>query len=420
MRIKAIFFQLLINGVGKGVGFVREVLISGLFGVSSVTDAFFSVQQVFVFFNSYMTGAFNLAFVPAYVRNQTVGAGRPFLMPLVLWGGGVGFVLTVAILFLNEESGSALLGFRGENAYLLQFLHVFAWTVLPTVLIGIAFGVLHGEQKHQLATFLGVSSSVGMVSVLLVAMLLEDGHGVSPIVLPASYLTGVLLAGAGALAVLIVRLRSKADAQRTEYSSFFRSLFASSIENIGFNFNQITNVYFAARLGDGLVAINAFAFRVGMLPLALFSSQLGQIYQAWVARVKADGGRISPIVFFALCIPNALIALAMASYGEELVRLIYERGEFTSEHTALVAALVVPYSAYFFVMSVNQLAARHLFVLGAGKEYSVLMIAAYAVAFIGKLLVAESLSEVVWACVIAEGIVAALLSIKILVNREQK
>lgn len=420
MRMKSIFFQLLINGVGKGVGFVREVLISGLFGVSAITDAFFSVQQVFVFLNSYMTGAFNLAFVPAYVKSESVGAGRSFLMPLVFWAGGLGLILTIALFLLNEDSAPFLLGFRGENAYFLSFLHIFAWTVLPTILIGIAFGVLHGEQKHQLATFLGIGSSVGMVSVLLVALFLDYGNGVSPVILPASYLVGVLFAGIGAVVVLTMRLRSGAQVQRVEYSQFLRSLFASSVENIGFNFNQITNVYFAARLGEGMVAINAFAFRVGMLPLALVSSQLGQIYQAWVARVRAKGERISSLVFFALCIPNALIALAMAYYGEELVRLIYERGEFSPEHTALVAPLVVPYSAYFFVMSVNQLAARHFFVFGAGKIYSISMISAYAFAFLGKLCVAENLSEIVWVCVIAEGIVSIFLILRILFSRELK
>lgn len=419
MRIKSIILQLLINGFGKGVGFVREVLISGLFGVSSVTDAFFGVQQVFVFFTSYMMGAFNLAFVPAYVKSHASGAAVRFLRPLALGGLVLGTLFTVLLFQFEEAHARVLFGFSNENPYLLDFLHVLAWTVVPTVFIGLAFGVLHGEQRHQFATVLGIVSSIGMVLALLLAFGIQSGESISPSALPLSYLLGVFLAGAIAVVVIASRVRGELGSRRVSKSEFFRSLAASSVENIGFNFNQLTNVYFAARLGEGLVAINAFAFRVGMLPLALVSSQLGQIYQAWAARAKAKGEPLGSRVFLLLCLPSALIALAVAYFGEAIVRIVYERGEFTAEQTALVAPLLVPYAAYFFVMSVNQLAARHMFVLGRGREYSICMLLAYAAAFLGKLLVAGDLSGIVWTCVVAEGAVAAVLTARISLERNQ-
>lgn len=419
-RASAVLLQLVINGVGKGVGFVREVLISGMFGVSVVTDTFFAIQQLLVFASSYMMGAFNLAFVPAYVKSETANARGAFLRPLmaVLCIGGI--VASVVLAALDSNQLAFVLGFARASEMLGQFAAILAWAVVPTVLVGIAFGVLHGERRHQVATVLGSASSLGMLIALLLYYFLTNSSESRVAALPWSYLAGMLLAGFAAVIVLAPRLRSVPNEGSPEFPPFIRALGAASLENVGFNVNQLSNVYFAARLGDGLVAINAFAFRVGMLPLALVTSQLGQIYQGWAARGLAAGRHPPKYVFFLLCLPSVFIALAMVVWGEHIVRLVYERGQFGPEQTLQVAALLVPYAAYFVVMSINQLAARHFFVIGKGMSYARLMLSAYGVALIAKSSVAESVSEIIWACVAAEGAVAVWLCLKLVLDDSHK
>lgn len=418
-RSGAVLLQLIINGIGKGVGFVREVLISSMFGVSAITDTFFAIQQLLVFASSYMMGAFNLAFVPAYVHNVGTGAREGFLRPLVMTLCTIGVVVSIVFGLLNAEQLAFLLGFTHPNQLLGAFSNILAWAVVPTILVGIAFGVLHGERRHQAATVLGSASSVGMLVVLLLYYLLTHSSEERVSALPWSYFFGILLAGLAAVAILMPRLRRRTQEERPEFTKFLRALGASSLENVGFNINQLSNVYFAARLGEGLVAINAFAFRIGMLPLALVSSQLGQVYQGWAARKVADGHRPARSVFFLLCFPSALIAIAMALGGEAIIRLVYERGQFGPEQTSEVAVLLIPYSAYFLVMSINQLAARHFFVVGKGGSYMRLMLCAYGSALLAKATIVDSMSEVIWSCVVAEGCVAVWLCLKIALENEK-
>lgn len=414
LRSLDVLSQLFINAVGKGIGFVREVLISSMFGVSAVTDAFFSIQQLLVFASSYIMGAFNLAFVPAYIRNQAAGAVALFLRPIVLCLAALGFSISVLFAFTPSAALAWLLGFSQQNPLLASFMQILAWATVPTVLTGIAFGVLHGERRHQGATILGSVSSLGMLLVLALFYILADGESERVLALPWSYLVGVMIAGIPAFLILKPRM---VDEKRTEakpdFKSFLHAVGASSLENVGFNINQLSNVYFAAKFGEGLVAINAYAFRIGMLPLALVSSQLGQMYQAWAARTIAEGRRPRKSMFFLLCLPSALIAVAMAVWGEFIVRIIYERGAFDAAQTEKVALLLFPYAAYFLVMSINQLAARHFFVVGRGMRYTRAMLCAYGVALTAKAFVADGLNEIIWSCVLAEGCVALWFSARI-------
>lgn len=412
-----VLLQLLINAIGKGIGFAREVLISSMFGVSAVTDAFFSIQQLLVFSSSYIMGAFNLAFVPAYIRNQAAGAAALFLRPLVFLLMAVGLTASITLALAPSEYLEKVLGFSQPNELLTTFAQILAWATVPTILTGIAFGVLHGERRHQHATILGSMSSVGMLLTLLLFYFLADGESGRVSALPWSYLCGAVVAGM--LAVLVLRPRMLGTGRsetKPDFHSFMHAVGASSLENVGFNINQLSNVYFAAKFGEGLVAINAFAFRIGMLPLSLVSSQIGQIYQAWAARAVAEGAQPPKAMFFMLCLPSVFIAICMAVWGDFIIRLVYERGAFGADQTAHVAQLLVPYAAYFLVMSINQLAARHIFVIGKGMRYARAMLLAYGVALMAKVLVAGSLSQIIWSCVIAEGCVALWFCVQIAVE----
>ncbi|WP_300449838.1 lipid II flippase MurJ [Accumulibacter sp.] len=411
--------QLTINAVGKGLAFLREVMVSSLFGVSHVTDAYFAIQQLLSFVLSYMMGAFNLAFVPAYARYDEAKRGGSFLRPIFYALVCLATALSITLAMLPPEHLALFLGFRHANPLLDVFAEILTLAILPIVVTGVAFGVLHGERAHIAATLLaGIQSAAMLVALVFFYLLAADATHLTQ-ALPWSYTIGTFLTGIIALAVLKKRIK-KADSRipALEFYNFGRSLAASSIENIGFNLNQLSNVYFAARLGEGLVAVNAFAMRIGMLPLSLVSSQLGQIYQSAAARAMARDTALPRITFFLFCLPNVAIALAMAMFGEALVRLIYERGSFSPEHTAIVTALIFPYSIYFFVMSTNQLAARHYFAAGAGPHYTAAMTVAYVFAFAAKSVISVTLADIVWACVVAEGAVAIWLSASIALGKK--
>ncbi len=122
----------------------------------------------------------------------------------------------------NAEQLAFLLGFTHPNQLLGAFSNILAWAVVPTILVGIAFGVLHGERRHQAATVLGSASSVGMLVVLLLYYLLTHSSEERVSALPWSYFFGILLAGLAAVAILMPRLRRRTQEERPEFTKFLR------------------------------------------------------------------------------------------------------------------------------------------------------------------------------------------------------
>jgi putative peptidoglycan lipid II flippase len=117
------------------------------------------------------------------------------------------------------------------------------------------------------------------------------------------------------------------------------------------NVNVVVDTLFASRLLDpdlAPAAINA-AFRLYMLPQGIFSVAVATVLFPTLARLSARGdtgglrrtldGGIRQIAF--LLLPSALVSIVLA---EPIVRLIYQRGQFTAEDTTVVAQCLQAFS----------------------------------------------------------------------------
>jgi putative peptidoglycan lipid II flippase len=117
------------------------------------------------------------------------------------------------------------------------------------------------------------------------------------------------------------------------------------------NVNVLVDTLFASRLLDpdlAPAAINA-AFRLYMLPQGIFSVAVATVLFPTLARLSARGdtgglrrtldGGIRQIAF--LLLPSALVSIVLA---EPIVRLVYQRGQFTAEDTTVVAQCLQAFS----------------------------------------------------------------------------
>jgi putative peptidoglycan lipid II flippase len=117
------------------------------------------------------------------------------------------------------------------------------------------------------------------------------------------------------------------------------------------NFNAVVDTFFAARLIDknhAPSAINA-AFRLYMLPQGMFSVAVATVLFPSLARLASradmDGFRrtvsngIRQIAF--LLVPASVICAVLAG---PIVRVVYQRGDFTSGQTPATAAALAAFS----------------------------------------------------------------------------
>jgi putative peptidoglycan lipid II flippase len=128
------------------------------------------------------------------------------------------------------------------------------------------------------------------------------------------------------------------------------------------NFNLLINSFFGSLVSDrGPAAIDK-AFRLYMLPQGMFSVAISTVLFPTLARFAARGetenlratmaNGMRQIVF--VLVPAAA---AMLVLSEPMIRLIYERGEFTASQTDLVAtalfwfAFSLPFNGLFLLLT---------------------------------------------------------------------
>src|SRR3954447_15068186 len=87
------------GAIFKISAFAREAFIASRFGLSSLIDAYFALQQLPITLATFMFGAFALAFTPAYAHEYRRNGSVRWLSGLLLYGALFGIVLTGVTLF---------------------------------------------------------------------------------------------------------------------------------------------------------------------------------------------------------------------------------------------------------------------------------------------------------------------------------
>jgi putative peptidoglycan lipid II flippase len=117
------------------------------------------------------------------------------------------------------------------------------------------------------------------------------------------------------------------------------------------NVNFLVDTLFASRLLDPELAPAAIekAFRLYMFPQGVFAVAVTTVLFPMLARLAARGdtagirrtldGGLRQIAF--LLVPAGLLSIVLA---EPIVRLVYQRGEFTAENTEIVAQCLQAFS----------------------------------------------------------------------------
>jgi putative peptidoglycan lipid II flippase len=416
---RTVLIVLAINAGSKVGGFVREVYISSLYGVSNVTDAFFAVQQLPLFVSNYMLGAFNLVFIPGYASAKQEKMSWSFLKTLLKILVSVGLALTALMFVGAHEWVPRIVGVAEQAGDLAgDFAMILSLSIVPVILLGVGYGMFHAERQHVKAMLMVALLPFAMLVGLLGLSLVSEAN--LAYVLPWSFVIGAFVA-AGCTIYLARRLIRSDPAPLTQkrraegpfLKGFFKQLSASSAENVGFNLNQLLNVFFAGTTGPGSVAVYAYATRLAMLPLSGIVNPLAQMIQAWLSSYETPErrGKHFALIALAMLLMVVLIALLLIAFREPMVRFVYQRGEFSASDTLRVSWLLVPYASYFAVMSLNQLFGRYFFVLSRGGLYTTSLLAGYFVSNLLKPFLAMSMgvSGIIWACAIGEGL--ALLSL---------
>lgn len=344
------------TGLSRIAGFARDILTAAYLGAGPIADAFFVALKLPNFFRRVTAeGAFSIVFVPLYskkLENESQSeadrfAANAFMvmlaalsvftllammcMPVIIMGIAPGFMTQPEKFDLAVEFS------RITFPYLLL--------MSLTALLG---GVMNAIDRFAPFAFAPVLFNISLIIALLVSQKFETvGHALSYGLFAAGVLQFIFLWVCAKRAGIKLKLaRPKLD---VDIKKVFRLMGPAVIGAGVVHINLFADLILASMLQSGSISYLYYADRLNQLPLGVVGIAVGTALLPMLSRAltKADTSEATHLFNRALeyCLLLALpAAIALAVMPLTLITVLFERGAFTPEHSAITANVLRAYA----------------------------------------------------------------------------
>lgn len=341
----------ILSVVAKLSAFVREAAIAAVYGRGPEVDAFFLALAVPVFLLALVAGSFQIALVPAYLaRRRTDGPGAAdalfaagFGRMLIVVAVGTLIMAAAAPLYLPWLAPDLSAGTLALTADLLWIMTLFVVLGAGAVAWG---GVLNARRRFALPAIAPAFTPLVMAVLLVVA---RDRLGVAALAWGAVLGTAIeaALVG-GALRRLGGRLLPAGTAP--DLGPLLRRWGPILLANLLLYGAGMLDQMMAALMGPGAASAIGYGAKLVLAGLHVVTLAIGVAILPAYSEQAAAGDRAALRVrlrrHILLVVGVSVPAVGLAAVlAEPVIRLLYQRGAFGADDTALVAEVLTAYAA---------------------------------------------------------------------------
>lgn len=333
-------------GADKIAGLLRQVIVARAYGVGAELDAYNAANNLpDALFALISGGALAIAFIPVLTQARERG-GRPALWALFSRVANLAFLTTAVCAGLLALFAEPLVravvvpGFApAQQALVTDLMRLNLLATLVFSISGLVMGALQAEQHFLLPALAPLFYNLGQIAGVLVGQRLWGIYG----------LAWGTVAGAGLhLAIQLPGLArhefkwtpelTVADA---EVRRVLRLMGPRILTIAGFNLIFIVNDNLASGFPAGAVTALAYAWLLMQLPETVLGTAAGTALLPTLSELVTRGDqaglktllRRALGILLILTVPIVIAAWFLLPLA---VRLVFERGAFTAENTALV------------------------------------------------------------------------------------
>ena len=340
-------------------GFVRETMIANALGAGPVADAFYAAFRFpNLFRRLFAEGAFNAAFIPLFARTlegEGDEAARKFaedvLAALLLVLAALTAIVMIATPFIVALIAPGFTRDAGKFALTVELFRIMFPYLVCMSLTAMVSGVLNAYRRFAVAALAPLLLNVTAIAALTLAVILE----LDTVAVGRLLSWSIPAAGVAQLLWVVFAARRIGFNPRFRLPRFtpgVRRLLwlaapaaaAGGITQINLFIGQII-----ASTKEGAIAVLQYADRVYQLPLGVVGIAIGVVLLPELSRALKAGYQVEAkhsqnrALEFALFL-TLPAATALAIISTVVVRVLYERGAFTAETTAITSQAVAVFS----------------------------------------------------------------------------
>lgn len=340
--------------ISRVLGLIREMAIAGLFGAGRMTDVFYMAFRIpNLLRDLFAEGALSAAFVTTFsktIANEGDDAAWQLarrVMTLVLLVMSI--VTLLGMIFAPLVVDLLAGGFdEAKEELTVTMTRIMFPFILMISVAALVMGMLNSKKRFFIPALASSFFNLGAIVVGIgLAWLLDPNFGDRALV---GLAFGVLAGGFLQLLIQLpslygvgFRFRPDFKFRDSKVYKVLELMAPAIIAGSAVQVNVMVNSIFASHLGDGPVTWLQNAFRLLQLPIGVFGVA---VMTVTLPQISTDAAREQLSEFrenlsrgirlaFVLTIP---CTIGLAVLSEPIMSLIFERGRFTAEDSAMAGA----------------------------------------------------------------------------------
>ncbi|MEG0577785.1 MAG: murein biosynthesis integral membrane protein MurJ [Bacilli bacterium] len=359
--------------LSKILGFLRQMLIAGYFGVSFETDAFFLAQGMPSMIFPAVANSLSTAFITVYSikRSHSDDKGNHFIndtLKLTIFLSI--FLSVISLIFLPTLVNLFAPGFDNKTSSLaIDLTKMVMITFIFIMLQYILIAILNSNQKYYAAQF----SSV-VFNILIVIITIAFGNRSNIYILNATVIIGLIVQDIFLIFFCFkdfkFKLTEKIDFKNIKHllKIAIPIVFGNSLIQI----NNIVDKAVASNVSNGAISALSYSTNLTEIVNGVFIMSLSTVLFPSLAdfAAKKNFGRfveelkknLNLLIF--ILIPITLITFF---YSKEIVMLVYSRGSFNNKAVYLTTKAMIFYSPMFLFSAMRETYTKAFYAIGDAK-----------------------------------------------------
>ncbi len=349
------FTKITSNILGSRItGFIRDILFANFLGANLLSDAFlFAYRLPNLFRRIIAEGAVNSVFIPMYINQEKEDQkiANDFIWIIFVIFLLITSFLSLAVFIFNDQIIFFLApGFlENEDQFLLasELLPITFPFLIFVTLSAILSSVLNVKGKFFLPSFLSVILNFSMIITLLIFK--SNSH--------LALAWAMIISGFIQLFLLFINLsfikiffkitRSGINSLSNKLLIFIKRFLLSIMGSGIVQLNIFISMIFASLVGEGSISHIYYADRIIDLPFALVAVAMSITLLPYLSKNISDEEKNSnafnqTIIFcFIFSLP---CVLGLYVLNEDIVRVLFGRGEFLNEDIIITSKVLAIYS----------------------------------------------------------------------------
>ena len=326
----------------KGLGFYKEIIVAGSFGLSELLDTFFIAALLPGFINEVFLNAFKSVFIPNYIAEKKstnrIGAfqSASFIITLSI----AAIFIIISYLFTDVFLETF---FRGHTTDYYYLIKTQLYYLLPCILFwGLASllsGLLNIYDEFKHASIYPVFTSIAMIVCLLFfkEQLQEKVLAVGMLIGSISQFVFLLIVS---INKKIIKIETP-DFLGLHTQTMFKQVPAKVSSGFLTGLISVTDQFFAAQLIIGSIAALNYGLRIPAFFTAIIVMALGNVLLPYFSKLsltnKEEAFKTLYYILKRLFISLIIISIVLILLSDFIVELCFERNEFSPEDTKIVA-----------------------------------------------------------------------------------